>query len=604
MSPSQLVDYLSCPRKWWFRRVPRMPEEEVVNKWDYGHRLHETCERYVGADERGRDASGGPVELYPEGWHQNSITKAEQSLIKVTIEKATTGAQQVLRRMPGREVEIGYKREVVPGVDMTGKLDVLHNTGFEDHKTTKSRRWISSQKDLAADEKMLCYAYETILQWWEQEGKLDPERLVNMRFNYFSKDPTDVFVKHVDVDVRADEVVEWWEKTVVPAAEDMLRMKKENLPAEEWGKVEGPRASNACQAYGGCNYAQICTRVKTPARFAKQIERINESRTNNQSLPKPTTMSVFGKTKNRKGGTVKKTDTVSSNPAKQPQKAPNKTEAEASVALDKGDDGTHIVGAPWARPGCKACAGSGVRDGEPCQACDKINGATGKITSNDFEIVYTDTALVYAGEHGNGEIALPGPVEVEEIPAKVSKEIEVEAPEVDEAAAKKAAANAKRAATRAANKAKKEAAKAEQVASADEGDSSLDVAPEFPDPTAEAIDKVVDAYDKSFTALTDGGPHNPLLTAVLYINCLPIGEKVTDLAQVLRKEGEDLAKEMGKESYYDIVAYERRSLLASCAEEVVGELSGPITVQTGDQDVDAYLAAVRPFFAMVVVGTR
>ncbi|KKL28068.1 hypothetical protein LCGC14_2378860, partial [marine sediment metagenome] len=65
MSPSQLVDYLTCPRSWYFRRVARLPEEEDVDKWNYGHRLHEVCERWVSADSRGRDATGEPVNLYP-----------------------------------------------------------------------------------------------------------------------------------------------------------------------------------------------------------------------------------------------------------------------------------------------------------------------------------------------------------------------------------------------------------------------------------------------------------------------------------------------------------------------------------------------------------
>jgi hypothetical protein len=613
-SPSQLVDYLSCPRKWYFKRIAKLPVEETQSKWDYGHTLHEVCERYVAADERGRDATGEPVDIYPPDWNHRKLPTGEAKLIQVTVEKATEGAQQVLRRMPGREVEVDYKRDIIDGVKMHGKIDVLHNTGLEDHKTTGSRRWVSSQKDLAADDKMLCYAHETVLRWFEEEGKLDPSRTVNMRFNYFSKDAGDVFVKHVDVDVRADEVVEWWERVVVPAAEDMLRMKIENTPVEEWCSVEGARSRTACRDYGGCDFAQVCTRVKTPAKYRKQIDRINESRNKNQS-PTPSTMSVFKNTKKRKGGTVAKTDTVSSNPSKQPRKAANKTEAEASVALDKGDDGTQIVGAPWARPGCKACSGTGIREGQPCEACDKINGATGKVTSADFEIVYTEEGtLVYAGELGTGEITLTPveEVEVKEIPAKPSKEVKVEDADAkdrayeegmaeelenDAKAAKKKAANAKRAATRAANKAKKEA---EQVASADEGDSTLDVTPEFPEPTDEAQEEI----ELSVKMEKRTNPFNPLLTAVLYINCLPVGEKTLDLGQVLREEGADLAKEMGKESYYDIVAYERRSLLASCAGEVVAELTGPITVQTGDQDIDSYLAAVRPFFAMVVVGTR
>ena len=611
MSPSQLVDYLTCPRSWYFRRVARLPEEEDVDKWNYGHRLHEVCERWVSGDSRGRDATGEPVNLYPEGWQQKSIDLSEEQLLKVTIEKATTGAQQVLRRMPDREVEIGYTREVIPNVMMTGKIDVKHRAGFEDHKTTKSRRWISTQAKLAKDDKMLCYAYETILQWWEEEGKLDPERTVNMRFNYFSKDPSDVFVKHVDVDVRADEVVQWWEDTVLPAAEDMLRMKKENLPAAEWSKVEGPRRPNACQAYGGCKFAEICTRVKTPEKYSQRINRINESRKKNQSQPIPTTMSIFGKTKKRKDGKVSKTDTVSPSSDKQPQKDAEgaKSEAKASVALDKGDGGTksvEVVAAPWARPKCKACGGTGIRDNKPCGACDKINGATGKMTSADFEIVYTDNALVFAGEESSGEIPFAS-VKVEEIPAKVSKTEKVgPTPEEKEAekeaakAAKKKAAAEKRAEKKAAKKAKVDAEKAaedagkfDKHAEDDDGASSLDKTPEFPEPTSEALDKV--------TELQDEIPHT---RAILFINCIPIGRSVTDLAEVVRKEGADLAEDMGKESYYDIVAYERRALLAACANEVYDELRGAIYVQTGDADVDAYLAAIRPFFKTIIVGVR
>ncbi len=68
ISASQVESFDMCKRKWWLNKVRKLPEATSTSQI-FGTVLHGVIERYLMADDLGRDRkTGNPIELYPEGW--------------------------------------------------------------------------------------------------------------------------------------------------------------------------------------------------------------------------------------------------------------------------------------------------------------------------------------------------------------------------------------------------------------------------------------------------------------------------------------------------------------------------------------------------------
>jgi hypothetical protein len=78
---------------------------------------------------------------------------------------------------------------------------------------------------------------------------------------------------------------------------------------------------------------------------------------------------------------------------------------------------------------------------------------------------------------------------------------------------------------------------------------------------------------------------------------------VQDLNLVLKEVGADLAKALGKESYFDIDFGRRRDMLAAKAEVIAQSLGAAFVVVSNleDADVRAFAAAIEPYASSVVV---
>jgi CRISPR/Cas system-associated exonuclease Cas4 (RecB family) len=91
MSPSQLENYLQCPRKWWFNSIRKMPElEQKKDNFDFGNVLHEAAARWISADDTGRDHNGQPVDLFPDGWDVQEGRKLSPADVVSRIERWRT----------------------------------------------------------------------------------------------------------------------------------------------------------------------------------------------------------------------------------------------------------------------------------------------------------------------------------------------------------------------------------------------------------------------------------------------------------------------------------------------------------------------------------
>lgn len=363
-SPSQLTTYLDCPRKWWFKSVCRLPDGSDQKKFVFGSAFHDVVMRWLQSTEQ------RPVELFPAGW-DDGLDAVESTSIRKLVE--TGIADGTLRRLPGMEVEKEYVSVVTPDVAMIGALDVVSPEGVEDHKTSKSKNYVASQKELASDAKMLCYAHEWL--------KAHPASNVKLRLNYFIKDPDNLSTRVVEVMVPAAGVADFWEKTAKPAHEGMLALKRARKPAEKWQEVTGPQTKETCRKYGGCPYAKICGRIQTPAAYMTQ-------------------MNIF-----------KKKAPAEPSASPPPPVIEKKPEPRASVA-------------PWAVPECQACGGTGInkKKGSPCRACDSIRSRRGEATSDAFDPKVVDGQLTWTED--NIEASLPIVSEVETKPAKPPKKVE------------------------------------------------------------------------------------------------------------------------------------------------------------------------------------
>lgn len=532
-SPSQLVDYLDCPRKWWFRRCVRLPERQDQTKFVFGNCLHDLVQRWLQADDSGRGPDGHAVELYPSGWSEG-LSPAEAALVRGLFEKGVTDG--LLRRLPGRQIEKEYVREVVPGVASIGALDLTSPEGVEDQKSTKSPRYISTQDDLASDPKMLSYAYE----WLDGNDASG----VKLRLNYFVKDPKAPATKAVETIVPAGKVMEFWQKTSVPAHQGMLDLKRAKIPELEWRKVTGPQQKDTCKKYGGCPYAKICGGCQTPAGYTAEIKRANLKKKG------PVTVSIFAK---------KKTPTPAPTPViETPSAAPPAPPSAANPTTN----------APWAVEKCGACKGKGInKQGNPCMACYHIRKRQGESTVDEFD--------TWHDEHGNLCWKLKDGAQA---PAPATPKIEAQAP-----------AGAVEGKTAIVAETKQKKAKPPKI-----------VEPEIkepPPPTTATPTPAPSSEEQPRSEVVSSGGFR------LFINSMPSGGQFVDALQVLAAEGRELAEAQGVSSYYDLDAFKRRDALAAHAAEIAAELDGQDVVAIGGgQDLKALVEALRPMAAEVIQG--
>ncbi len=555
-SPSQLVDYLDCPRKWWFKRCVRIPEIADQKKYIFGNVLHDVVQRYLQADDSGRGPDGHPVEIYPEGWNAG-LNPAETALVRVLFEKGVS--EGLIRRLPGRKIEREYVREVVAGVCSIGALDCDSPEGVEDQKSTKSARYIATQKELAADPKMLSYAYE-----WVQDHA-DADR-VKLRLNYFVKDPEAPAVKHVEVMVPTEKVLEFWEKTSIPAHAGMLQLKRANVSETDWRKVTGPQHKDTCKKYGGCPYAAICGGCKSPAALKAEISRINLR--HQPKKPKGTLkMSIFAK---------KKVAATAATPAPTPvvETAPAAPPPAPSAA-------NPTTNAPWAVENCGACKGKGInKQGNPCQACYHIRKRRGEPTVDDFETWHDQAGNLCWKPKAGGAVQAPAkPPAPPAAPASTPAQV---APPVAAQAAAAPAVEGK--------------APIVQPAKARRGRPPKVVQPQITEAPAPQTEQPTPEAQPSDNGLGAGGFR-------LFINSAPFNAPVIDLADVLAREGAEMATAYEVKSFYDLDAFKRRDLLAAAAGEIAKELEGRDVIAIGGgQDLKALVEALRPLAGAIIQG--
>jgi hypothetical protein len=288
ISPSQIQTKRDCVRKWVFQSLFYLPSIKK-SYFAFGNVLHAVLERWLNADNNGRDKNGKTVDLYPKGWatdtdkHTNAsqtLTADEQILIKDLVQLAIE--QGLVERTSGRLIEEYFAREVIEGVIIHGYLDVqvLEELRVEDHKTTKAPRYVMSEDKLHADIKMRCYAIEVAMRYHALHREI-PES-VTMCLNYLIKDPLKPQVRKREATISTDELDGEWDRII----DDAWQMKaykekyqnyldfkdKPSYSDLDHEEIPGPETTNTCNAYGGCPYQNICVGKETVEQYFTRVD--------------------------------------------------------------------------------------------------------------------------------------------------------------------------------------------------------------------------------------------------------------------------------------------------------------------------------------------
>jgi hypothetical protein len=370
-SASAAETHQLCHRKGFLsRRTPKLHNDS----FSFGTATHSVCERYLSADDNGRVPEppsaaidmnlcwdegplagqkwGDAVNLYPDGW-AGDIDLGMQSLIKQLVQMGIE--QGVLERRPGRIIEgefIHFLRKAHPldetgAVRLRGFIDLQMPGEIQDHKTAKIAKYAKGPEQLYKDLQMLLYAW-----WYFYQHPDDVEVII--RHNSFIKGwdyKKRVFnpkVRNRETTVTREYVLKWWDATIEPIIDEMLVI--EPLALEQWEEVQpAQRGSGACEKYGGCQFAGLCSGLDTLDEYLERIE---------------ATMGIF--------------DDIAA------EAALAEPTVGATLALDPPPI---VVTPPWAWDKCPACEGEGFnKKGNPCRICD----SNGSIRSEQFDISQDD----------------------------------------------------------------------------------------------------------------------------------------------------------------------------------------------------------------------
>lgn len=311
ISASQVEVWRLCKRKWWLEQVRGLSVPPTGSQI-FGTVTHQVAERFLRADDLGRDQNGRAVDLFPPGWEkaegrfgqpsEGSASPAEQGIIRSLIPAAIESG--VLQRLPGRKIEEGFRMEVAqlecPSCNGQGRIsDLVHDkkcstcdgdgkgthiqlVGFidlhhapvepniQDHKTTSRMRYAKSPKALGENAQMLIYA-KAVDDLYAAQQAPAPETFT-LRHNVYCKDPDAPTVRKTEVMVRREVVLSHWDR-VVSEASEMDRFRR---TAERWSDLPDPTDTHACNAYGGCPFRTICGGQESEIGYQMRLDRYLE----------------------------------------------------------------------------------------------------------------------------------------------------------------------------------------------------------------------------------------------------------------------------------------------------------------------------------------
>lgn len=387
LSASQLKTAKLCRRKRYLERVMNLPQ---VNRGHqvFGTLLHAVLERYLEADLTGRSSDGKSVELYPEGWdclvklgtgkeavlcdidpnlneivlYAVELNDHERMLVKTLVAMAIE--EGVVERRPGGKVEEFFEipLSTEPESRLIGFIDYGDKVSVDDHKTSRSRRYLLSSNKLTEDLQMMIYAASKLMQLRDR-GEPVPE-YIELAHNGFIKgsENEDPGVRKTRAKVTPDQIIAFWNKEVMPLVRQVLEDAKCKDPFD----LPDPEAG-ACSAYGGCPFLNICSKQESANQYQKRVERLNENTYKKLTQGQTMNLQDFLSKRLSKPASPSPEQTAPVEEAAAPAPAP--TSPPPAPPADNGV-------APWAITTCRACSGTGINTkGQMCRICTLKNRA-------------------------------------------------------------------------------------------------------------------------------------------------------------------------------------------------------------------------------------
>lgn len=573
-----------CLRRWKFKWIDKLPEP-IRGTQEFGDVAHKVCERWLRADDLGRDANGNAVDLYPEGWAKGDsgveLSPADQDLIRRLISAAIE--KGVLRRTPGRQVELPFEIPLSDEVVLTGRIDLAAPGEVTDHKFLKSLRYLMSPAKLRESGQHLLYVL-AMTYLLKQKKQVVPQEWT-LAVNGFSKDPDDFRVKRVEVKVPLEAAFEWRDRVLKPTFEKMMALKNmvPPIPVENWREIDDPINKNAaCGAYGGCAFQGICGGLETVKAHLHRVKKFNE-KVVAKATQQPLRLqegtsdmgSAFDKLRNRGQGQA------SGNPAAPsvvmeapppPVKAPR---AEQPAPPQEQLEAEADTPAPWGFKDCtvESCKGKGFNArGNPCRLCSGRAEKERGIFLKDYAWkAVGEGKIVWSSNDGeNDGLVTIGPVGE----AKV-KEVAPPAPAPAPVLSKKVL------------------------------DPELAIVAHV-----EEAQEVEEQTEEDEPEAKKRNPGRPKQGLTLYVNCVPTRGHKTKLAyltEVMHAYGERAAVESkacpeGTEgAFYMMDAFKRRDFLASRAKTIAEQLGSVNLVCRTGPDEDRLIAALSAIEGVKVV---
>jgi hypothetical protein len=393
VSVSQHQKRKSCDRAWWFDRVmklPRMSKQATA----FGSITHAVCERYLLANDNMTvpdkltclgtalegQREGEEVNLYPPGWASeggHTLMPADQAIVKKLISMAREDG--TLCRIPGGKVEWEFWIKLMPGVWLVGLIDYTNFKEIQDHKTAKDTRFLESKASLPKNFQLGTYLYAVN----EHRMSLGLEPLVEatVKHNQLVRGkpkkgryPAEVAsVRQTEATMDSDFAIKCIEE-LRESSEIMLELRARKV--ENWTDIEGPNEPDACSAYGGCSFADVCMHRETTDGYRARVETLNSSQSNNSpkypGVPEKSTMGLKEKIAAKKAA------------AATPALVEQPEAAQAAAPVEQLPSYTSDS-APWANAGCSGCKDNPTpgfnKKGKPCRVCES-NLEGGKTNPN------------------------------------------------------------------------------------------------------------------------------------------------------------------------------------------------------------------------------
>lgn len=221
VSPSQIKTAQACVRKWWWEKVQKKPTPQSPAQV-LGETLHAEWENHLKSG-----AALGPMAFAGKG-HE----PAPPLLLEHPI--ATYEDKRVISAVHA------------DGIPVIGFVDILHEPGVVDIKTTSDAKWAKTPYELAQDLQMVSYGLYHH-HFYRHTGK------VELRHWYFkTRAPYRSWT--VDVTVTQEQLEAAWE----PATKTVAHLKTlTQIPVERGDDV--PANTKSCGAYGGCPHRSYCS---------------------------------------------------------------------------------------------------------------------------------------------------------------------------------------------------------------------------------------------------------------------------------------------------------------------------------------------------------